>query len=102
MSDRLATTVEVEYPAEPGRIRLRGSGGRRSWGASLAPSRAEAGLHVFELPMEHGEIAELKPVRDERVFSNERNATVLAGETLRLSPYFDRENGRLESPVHRR
>src|SRR5437870_495694 len=101
MLDPFVTIVEVDHPAGAGRICLRGQGGPLSWDASLAPSRVEGGLHVFELAVERGDLVELKPIRDERFFSRERNHTVLAGDTLRISPRFDRERGHLEPRTHR-
>jgi predicted alpha/beta superfamily hydrolase len=101
MIDRLVTTVEVDHPAEAGRIRLRGEGGPLSWGASLAPAHTSPGRHVFTFRLPHGAIAELKPIRDERAFARERNHTVLAGETLRIQPRFDHAEGALEPRVGR-
>lgn len=97
MTRALPTTVAVRHPASAGRIRLRGQGGALSWGESVAPARVDGDSHLFVFPLSRGEIAEFKLIRDERDWSHERNYTVLAGEALAVSPYFDRGSGRFEA-----
>jgi predicted alpha/beta superfamily hydrolase len=94
------TFIDVIYPKDLGTISLRGDTPPLSWEQSLAPTRmvrdALGDHHWFEIDVEPGELIEWKPMRDETMWSGQRNYTMLAGETLRVSPYFQRATGALD------
>jgi predicted alpha/beta superfamily hydrolase len=89
------TTVEVTYPRALGEIGLRGAP-PLSWTESARPSAARGSTRVFVFDVPEGATVDLKPVRADGRFAGGRNATVLAGETLRLEPYFE-EAGTLDA-----
>lgn len=82
------TTVEVTYPRALGEIGLRGAP-PLSWTETARPSFAKGSTRIFTLEVPDGLAVDLKPVRADGRFASGRNATVLAGETLRLAPYFE-------------
>jgi predicted alpha/beta superfamily hydrolase len=97
----VATLIDVYYPKDLGSITLRGDTPPLSWDRSLAPTSVEVSprgdRHRFELDFDEGALIEWKPMRDEQLWSCERNYTMLAGETLRVAPYFHRATGVLDS-----
>lgn len=82
------TTVEVTYPRALGDIGLRGAP-PLSWTETAPPSSAKGSTRIFTLDVPDGLAVDLKPVRADGRFASGRNATVLAGGTLRLAPYFE-------------
>jgi predicted alpha/beta superfamily hydrolase len=54
----------------------------------------EGQLRVFEVTVPPGEVLEFKVTRGD-TWSRERNHSVVAGESCRVRPYFDRERGEL-------
>jgi len=96
----LRTLIEVVYPQELGKIGLRGDTAPLSWERSIQPTNVtrEPGgdRHRFELGFEQGALVEWKPIRDEQLWSCERNYTMLAGESLTVAPYFHRATGVLD------
>jgi predicted alpha/beta superfamily hydrolase len=95
------TFVDVVYPADLGIISLRGDTPPLSWERSIAPTSVTldpgGDHHRFEVDVQDGELIEVKPMRDEQLWSCERNYTMLAGESLRVAPYFNRATGFLDS-----
>jgi predicted alpha/beta superfamily hydrolase len=95
------TTIDVLYPSDLGAIALRGDTPPLSWVTSLAPTSVTPGptgdRHRFEIDFPEGRVIEWKPIRDEHLWSAERNYTMLAGESLAVSPYFHRGTGVLRS-----
>lgn len=93
------TVIDVVYPSELGVIGLRGDTPPLSWTASVPPAsvtRDPAGdHHRFELDFPEGLVIECKPIRDEHLWSGERNYALLAGESLTVSPHFQRATGLL-------
>jgi predicted alpha/beta superfamily hydrolase len=90
-----STVVHVRYPRALGEVGLRGAA-PLSWHESLRPARLDGSTRIFELDVPEGVAVDLKPVRFDGRFASGRNATVLAGETLRLEPYFE-EAGALDA-----
>lgn len=82
------TTVEVTYPRALGPVGLRGAS-PLSWSETAPPSSTRGSTRIFTLDVPDGTTLDVKPVRGDGRFASGRNATVLAGETLRLSPYFE-------------
>ena len=93
------TIVEVLYPGAAGRIALRGSHEPLSWERDVAPETVDKGLHTFRFDLPRGTLLEFKAVRDDGLWSRGRNETVLAGETTRIHPYFERGEGLVESEL---
>jgi predicted alpha/beta superfamily hydrolase len=93
------TVIDVVYPSDLGVIGLRGDTPPLSWDASRPPTsvaRDPGGdHHRFEIDFPAGQIVECKPIRDEHLWSSERNYTMLAGESLVVAPYFHRATGLL-------
>ncbi|MGA7991265.1 MAG: alpha/beta hydrolase-fold protein [Thermoanaerobaculia bacterium] len=89
------TTVEVTYPRALGEIGLRGAP-PLSWTETARPSSVKGSTKIFSLDVPDGGTVDLKPIRADGRFASGRNATVLAGETLRLEPYFE-EAGALDT-----
>jgi len=91
------TLIDVVYPRGLGSMALRGDTSPLSWERSIFPSSViqEGGSdrYRFELDFPPGQIIEWKPIRDEELWSCERNYTMLAGETLTVAPYFRRATG---------
>jgi predicted alpha/beta superfamily hydrolase len=91
------TILDVVYPAHMGRITLRGDTAPLSWEQSTSPTSvtpSPAGdRHRFELDFEEGALIEWKPMRDDTLWSCERNYTTLAGESLSVAPYFHHATG---------
>jgi hypothetical protein len=56
MIDTPLTTVEVDYPAEAGRIQLRGKGSHLSWIRSLPPAMVDGMRHICTFPLRAGEV----------------------------------------------
>lgn len=90
------TRIEVRYPRARGEVRLRGSHAPLSWGASLEPVSEDGDLSVFEVDLPKGTLLEVKACRADGLWASGRNETVVAGDTLRLAPYFERAYGVLE------
>jgi predicted alpha/beta superfamily hydrolase len=89
------TLIDVHYPIETKRIRLRG-GPPLSWDESLAPRGSDGEMHHFEVDLEPGDVLEFKAIRDEKDWARGRNQYAVAGDTLLVEPRFDREQGFLE------
>jgi predicted alpha/beta superfamily hydrolase len=91
------TTIDVVYPPGFGAIALRGDTAPLSWTSSIQPTSIVAGPegdhHRFELEFPVGALIEWKAIRDERLWSAERNYTILAGESQTVAPYFHRATG---------
>lgn len=94
------TTVRVRYSRSLGSVGLRGTA-PLSWHASAAPTRREGSLSIFELDLPEGHVLDFKPVRHDDRFAAGRNATVLAGETVDVEPYFDATRGALDASPRR-
>jgi predicted alpha/beta superfamily hydrolase len=94
------THIDVHYPRDLGAISLRGCIAPLSWERSLPPvavvSRPDGDHHHFELDFPLGELIEFKAMRDDTLWSCERNYAMLAGENLTVSPYFRHASGTLE------
>jgi enterochelin esterase-like enzyme len=95
-----ATTIRVRYSLSLGSVGLRGTA-PLSWQATAPPTRREGSLHIFELDLPEGHVLDFKPVRGDDRFAAGRNATVLAGETVELEPYFDATKGTLDEAPRR-
>jgi len=95
------TTIDVVYPSDYGVIALRGDTPPLSWESSLLPTSItrspDGDRHRFELDIPEGELIEWKPIRDDALWSCERNYTMLAGESLTVSPYFHHATGLLKT-----
>ena len=93
------TVIDVVYPSDLGVIGLRGDTPPLSWESSRLPTsvtRDPGGdHHRFEIDFPEGKLVEWKPIRDDRLWSAERNYTMLAGESLTVAPYFHRATGLL-------
>ncbi len=93
------TVIDVLYPSELGTIGLRGNTPPLSWTASVPPTSVVPGptgdVHRFELEFPEGQLVECKPIRDEHLWSGERNYALLAGESLTVAPHFQRAKGLL-------
>lgn len=93
------TVIDVVYPSDLGVIGLRGDTAPLSWDRSLTPAsitrEASGDRHRFELDFPVGALVEWKPMRDDTLWSRERNYTMLAGESLTVAPYFHRATGTL-------
>jgi len=94
------TRIDVVYPGDRGAISLRGNLPPLSWERSLLPSGVTRGpegdRHHFQLEFPQGELIEFKAMLDDKLWSRERNYTMLAGEKLRVAPYFHSATGALE------
>jgi predicted alpha/beta superfamily hydrolase len=100
------TLIDVVYPSDLGVIALRGDTAPLSWESSLRPTSVTRGPdgdhHHFEIDFAEGQLVEWKPIRDDHLWSAERNYTILAGESLTVAPYFHRATGLLtpaEPPI---
>ena len=95
------TVIDVVYPSDLGAIALRGDTPPLSWESSLPPTSVTLGHqgdhHRFEIDFAEGTLIEWKAIRDERLWSCERNYTMLAGESLTVAPYFHRGTGVLKT-----
>jgi len=95
------TVIDVVYPSDLGAIALRGDTPPLSWESSLPPTSVTLGPqgdhHRFEIDFAEGTLIEWKAIRDERLWSCERNYTMLAGESLTVAPYFHRGTGVLKT-----
>jgi predicted alpha/beta superfamily hydrolase len=91
------TTVEVTSPRALGAVGLRGAP-PLSWTETARPSAAKGSTRIFTLDLPDGAALDLTPVREDGRFASGRNATVLAGETLRLFPYFEEAGVLDEAP----
>jgi len=91
------TVIDVIYPRDLGAITLRGDTPPLSWERSLAPTwvngEPHGDRHHFVLELEEGAIVEWKPMRDDTLWSCERNYTMLAGDSLTVAPYFRQATG---------
>ena len=83
----IETWIEVHYPADDGKIGLRGSHEPLSWTETMFPIRSEGDDHLFCVPIRAGELVELKVVHGED-WARGRNYVVHAGDHLRLEPSF--------------
>jgi len=97
----LLTTVIVDYPAPLGALRLRGEPAPLTWKHDVrARALDDGGRHVFELHLPEGEVFEVKLLDARDRFSRGRNYTLFAGQTITVSPHFERDEGRiLEEPL---
>jgi predicted alpha/beta superfamily hydrolase len=96
----MRTVLDVLYPRDLGVISVRGDTPPLSWEHSIPVTRViqEAGSdrHRFEIDLPEGAIVEWKPMKDDTLWSCERNFTVVAGDTLTVAPYFHRATGFLD------
>lgn len=88
----MITTLCIDHPATAGRITIRGEPAPLSWDHDLHAKDVD-GKHVFTFELAEGEWVELKPLLDGKKFARGHNYTIGAGETLRISPYFERNRG---------
>jgi predicted alpha/beta superfamily hydrolase len=87
--------VRVRYPRSRGSIVLRGDTPPLSWETSLTPKRVDGDTSVFIFPVETGSAVELKAMRDDGAWARGRNAVVVTGDDLLVTPTFDRSAGTL-------
>jgi predicted alpha/beta superfamily hydrolase len=88
LRDEIPTWIEVVYPAERGRIGLRGSRAPLSWEHTTTTTSTFGDHHLFCVPLRPDELIELKVVRGD-AWATGRNHVVHAGEHLCLEPWFD-------------
>jgi predicted alpha/beta superfamily hydrolase len=95
------TLIDVVYPMDLGAISLRGDTAPLSWESSLQPTSVtrepDGDHHRFEVDLPRGQLVDWKPMKDEKLWSCERNYTTLAGESLTVSPYFHHASGFLDA-----
>jgi predicted alpha/beta superfamily hydrolase len=95
------TVIEVRYPRELGVISLRGDTPPLSWEHSVPATSVTDGADEdhfrFELSFPLGALVEWKPMRDGTLWSSERNYTLLAGESVSVSPRFEKRAGYLDA-----
>ena len=96
---RRATLVEVVYPANRGKIGIRGSISPLSWHHTTEPTATLGDRSVFELSIPDGETLDIKLVRGNDEWAHGRNYTLHAGDHVRLEPAFERTNCRLVEPA---
>ena len=99
MSDdthREEVVLHAIYPAQLGRVALRGVGLGLDWNRDLAPTRVEGDVSTFRFPATHGEAVELKLVRNDGAWMAGRNVVAGCGDELTLYPAFEGEDPPLE------
>lgn len=95
---RRATIIEVVYPADRGRIGIRGSISPLSWHETTTPTATLGDRSVFELSIPDGEMVDVKLVRGTDEWAHGRNYTLHAGDHLRLEPAFEHTKTKLLAP----
>ncbi len=92
------TVLEVQYPARRGTIGIRGSAAPLSWDVTKPPDERIDDRSLFYLPINRGDVVELKLVRNEDAWAAGRNYAIHPGDHLVLSPSFDTDKSSLIGP----
>lgn len=89
--------IRAIYPAQRGRLALRGGGGELDWQRDRAPERVEGDVSTFRFPVTHGEPVELKLVRNDGAWMAGRNMVAGCGDEITVYPAFEGEQPPLEN-----
>lgn len=89
------TIVKVVYPAQKGRVSLRGNGAGLDWFNDTNPIDVDGDVSTFQLHIPHFDPVQVKAVRDDGRFMVGRNAVIGRGDTTALRPSFEHEAGQL-------
>jgi len=94
---REEVVLHVVYPAQRGRLTLRGEGPGLDWHRDTAPERVEGDVSTFRLGVTHGEPVEVKLVRNDGAWMAGRNVVAGCGDEITLFPAFEGEHPPLEA-----
>ncbi|MCB9592763.1 MAG: alpha/beta hydrolase [Sandaracinaceae bacterium] len=88
-------TLVVRYPAERGRVLLRGSTEPMDWDTSVEPVTVDGDVSIFQVPVPGGGTVEVKPIREDGRWAFGRNLILAARDAVEISPAFEHEAGRM-------